>query len=100
LLSSVFAGLAHLVEQLTCNHQVASSNPAAGTSKKPVIRNDHGFFLLWLFFAMSEPPMAKPLPTEGVKRRVDASCVDLAGSIVGTRFSVLYSLQNHPGKCM
>lgn len=26
-----FAGLAHLVEQLICNHQVAGSSPAAGT---------------------------------------------------------------------
>jgi hypothetical protein len=25
------AGLAHLVEQLICNHQVAGSSPAAGT---------------------------------------------------------------------
>jgi hypothetical protein len=28
----VFAALAHLVEQLTCNHQVASSIPAGGTN--------------------------------------------------------------------
>ena len=27
-----YAGLAHLVEQLICNHQVASSKPAAGTN--------------------------------------------------------------------
>ena len=29
---TISAGLAHLVEQLTCNHQVASSIPAAGTN--------------------------------------------------------------------
>lgn len=29
-----FADLAHLVEQLTCNHQVASSIPAVGTKLK------------------------------------------------------------------
>jgi hypothetical protein len=28
------AGLAHLVEQLICNHQVVGSSPAAGTNKK------------------------------------------------------------------
>ena len=28
---NVYAALAHLVEQLICNHQVASSIPARGT---------------------------------------------------------------------
>jgi hypothetical protein len=28
-----YAGLAHLVEQLICNHQVAGSSPAAGTKQ-------------------------------------------------------------------
>ena len=30
----LYAALAHLVEQLICNHQVASSIPAGGTTQK------------------------------------------------------------------
>lgn len=36
-----FAGLAHLVEQLICNHQVAGSSPAAGTNKIKGLRDFH-----------------------------------------------------------
>jgi hypothetical protein len=32
-----YADLAHLVEQLICNHQVASSKPAVGTIKERII---------------------------------------------------------------
>ena len=49
-----FAGLAHLVEQLICNHQVAGSSPAAGTKylSEEILGNSktrdsirlHGFF--------------------------------------------------------
>jgi hypothetical protein len=40
-LETIFAGLAHLVEQLTCNHQVASSIPATGTNKNNALREFH-----------------------------------------------------------
>ena len=36
-----FAGLAHLVEQLICNHQVAGSSPAAGTNQFKGPRDFH-----------------------------------------------------------
>jgi hypothetical protein len=42
-----FAGLAHPVEQLICNHQVGGSSPSAGTNKKRLARfSRKAFFLL------------------------------------------------------
>ena len=42
------AGIAQLVEQLICNHQVASSILAAGTSKINKLSHPVGWlFLLW-----------------------------------------------------
>ena len=46
--SDFFAGVAQLVEHLTCNQGVASSIPAAGTSsKKPLLLKR--FFLAHIF---------------------------------------------------
>ncbi len=39
------AGLAQLVEQLICNHQVASSSPAAGTTLRTL--GDNTPFLIY-----------------------------------------------------
>ena len=38
------AGLAQLVEQLICNHQVGGSSPSAGTTVKPLFRSE-AFFI-------------------------------------------------------
>ena len=43
-----FAGLAHLVEHLTCNQGVVGSSPATGTKYKKAQ------FLNWAFFIMSK----------------------------------------------
>jgi hypothetical protein len=51
-----YAGLAHLVEQLICNHQVAGSSPAAGTKQaagKAGPRNGTRFFLRSLVYAFA-----------------------------------------------
>ena len=47
--SNFFAGVAQLVEHLTCNQGVASSIPAAGTNLKTTVAN--GRFL----FAKKQP---------------------------------------------
>jgi len=44
------AGLAQLVEQLICNHQVASSNPAAGTTFQK--NSPHITVMRYLFSAL------------------------------------------------
>ncbi len=38
------AGLAQLVEQLICNHQVGGSSPSAGTTVKPLFRSKAFFY--------------------------------------------------------
>lgn len=46
-IANTFAGLAQLVEQLPCKHQVASSNPAAGTKTNKCSR------LHWLLVVLT-----------------------------------------------
>jgi hypothetical protein len=53
-----FAGIAQLVEQLICNHQVAGSIPAAGTIPR---RRVHDKFLI----SRADPVLGTDLPEVG-----------------------------------
>ena len=54
-MTNFIAGLAQLVEQLICNHQVAGSSPIAGSSFKPLrIKHLQGFFAFIADFERSQ----------------------------------------------
>ncbi len=53
--NSGLAGLAHLVEQLICNHQVAGSSPAAGTKYNYKIKT-------FLKFGLTHTKVSGPKP--------------------------------------
>ena len=56
--SDFFAGVAQLVEHLTCNQGVASSIPAAGTNSKKTASFKAVFFLpIFSLYSYKKPPV-------------------------------------------
>ena len=70
LKDSSCAGLAHLVEQLICNHQVASSIPAAGTiffsNLENIAHNTVNHGALLVPFSTEKPPLTSIYNKEGM----------------------------------